>query len=103
MDTCPGKSPRRILGRLKNAQSERMPRATVLHELSEDQHTNIPTPNITSERLLARFGYLPSLSTVHSNRFFKAKRIRYNIMFCNSGGGTEDMSHATNKEAKDII
>ena len=24
-------------------------------------------------------------------------------MFCNSGGGTEDMSHATNKEAKDII
>ena len=83
-------------------KDERQPKVTVLHELPKDQLLNIPTHNIASERLLARFGYLASVSAVHSNRWFKAKRIRDDIMFHNTGGGG-DMSPATNKETHDIL
>ena len=49
------------------------PRATQIHELTPEQRENIPTENIESERYLAKFGYLASVSASKSNKFFKAK------------------------------
>ena len=46
------------------------PRATQINELTEE-----------AERYLARFGYISSVSASRSNRFFKAKRIRDDMMF----------------------
>ena len=60
---------------------ETAPRATQIHELTPEQRENISTQNIESERYLAKFGYLASVSASKSNKFFKAKRIRDDLMF----------------------
>ena len=57
------------------------PRATQIHKLTEEERENIPTENMVSERYLAKFGYLASISAARSNKFFKAKRIRDDLMF----------------------
>ena len=44
----------------------------------EDLH--LPTNNLNIERYLAKFGYLVALSAQHSNRLFKAKRIKDDLM-----------------------
>ena len=56
------------------------PRATQLHKLTHKERKNIPTENMPAERYLAKFGYLASVSAAKSNRFFKAKRIRDDMM-----------------------
>ena len=55
-------------------------RATAIHTLTPDERKNIPTNNICCERYLGRFGYLASQSAAHSNRLFKGKRIRDDLM-----------------------
>lgn len=55
-------------------------RATELHKLTPEERKNLPTNNINAERYLAKFGYLASKSAQHSNRFFKAKRIRDDLI-----------------------
>ena len=57
------------------------PRATQLHKLTHDERKNIPTENMEAERYLSRFGYLASVSAAKSNKFFKASRIRDDMMF----------------------
>ena len=57
------------------------PRATQLHLLSHEEKTNIPKENLVAEQYLAKFGYLASISASCSNKFFKAKRIRDDVMF----------------------
>ena len=65
-------------------------RATSIHLLSVEERKNLPTENLSTERCLARFGNLASLSAAHSNRFFKAKRIRDDLLFnTNETGNTE--------------
>ena len=56
-------------------------RTTQLHKLTPSERQNIPTENMASERYLARFGSLASISAAKSNRFFKAIRIRDDLMF----------------------
>ena len=60
---------------------ELAPRATELFKLNEEQLKHLPTDNIATERYLAKFGYLASISAVHSNFRFKAKRIRDDLLF----------------------
>lgn len=55
-------------------------RATSLHRLSIEQRKNLPTNNLNAERYLAKFGYLAAQSAQHSNRLFKAKRIKDDLM-----------------------
>ena len=55
-------------------------RETPLHTLSAEQRKNLPTNNLNAERYLAKFGYLASQSAQHSNRLFKAKRIKDDLM-----------------------
>ena len=54
-------------------------RATALHKISAEERKNLPTENLQAE-LLAKFVILASESARHSNRFFKAKRIRDDLM-----------------------
>ena len=57
------------------------PRATKIHKLTPEQRKNMPTDNMESESYLTKSGYLASVSTSKSNKFFKAKRIRDDLMF----------------------
>ena len=57
------------------------PRATQLHKLTYSELQNIPTENLCTERYLAQFGMLASLSAARSNKHFKALRIRDDMMF----------------------
>ena len=55
-------------------------RATPLFRLTEEERAHLPTNNLSAERYLARFGYLDSQSAAHSNRLFKAKKIKDDLM-----------------------
>ena len=57
------------------------PRATQLFKLAQTERRNIPTENLAAERYLGKFGYLVSISAVHRNKNFKAKRIHDDLMF----------------------
>lgn len=59
---------------------EKVPRATQIHKLSPEQRKNLPTNNLCCERYLAKFGYLASQSASHSNKLFKGKRIKDDLM-----------------------
>ena len=49
--------------------------------MSIEERKNIPTESLATERYLATFGYLASISASRSNKNFKAKRIRDDLMF----------------------
>ena len=55
-------------------------RATRINSLTSDERENLPTNNLNYERYLAKFGYLAAQSAVHSNKPFKAKRIRGDLV-----------------------
>lgn len=69
-------------------------RATAIHELSREVQKNLPTENLVTERYLAHFGALASQSAKHSNRLFKAKRIRDDLTLF-----TEEDPQYDNKKA----
>ena len=48
--------------------------------MTDDERKNIPSENLVCERYLAKFGYLDSISAARSNKYFKAKRIRDDLM-----------------------
>ena len=56
-------------------------RATAIHKLTPAERKNIPTENLLAEIYLAKSGQLISQSAKHSNKFFKAKRIKDDLMF----------------------
>ena len=79
------------------------PRVTQLHHLSHEERKNIPTENIgTCERYLARFGGLAGVSAAKSNKFFKAKRIRDDLMFVKEMTDDEEMAKATKKVLQEL-
>ena len=55
-------------------------RATPLFRLTGEERAHLLTNNLSAERYLARFGYLASQSASHSNRLFKAKMIKDDLM-----------------------
>ena len=57
-----------------------VPRATEIHKLTYEQRKNFPSNNLNCEQYLVRFGYLSSQSAAHSNKLFKGKRIRDDLM-----------------------
>ena len=78
------------------------PRATQLHRLTQEERKNIPTENMEAERYLTHFGYLASVSAAKSNRFFKANRIRDDMMFQSSLYTEEEVSRATKRIIKNL-
>ena len=76
------------------------PRATQLHLLTSEERRNIPTENMEAERYLARFGHLASVSASRSNKFFKAKRIRDDMMFTSTAA---DIQNATETTSRRVI
>ncbi|CAK8680494.1 unnamed protein product [Clavelina lepadiformis] len=62
-------------------ETENSERSTRIHTLTEEMRVNLPTENLLAERYLARFGNLAGLPTGHLNRYFKAKRIKDDLMF----------------------
>lgn len=64
-------------------------RATQVHKLTAEERKNLPTNNLNTERHLAKFGYLASQSAARSNRFFKAQRIRDDMVFSSTPSTTE--------------
>ena len=70
-------------------------KVTCLNNLTSDQLKNLPTNNLNTERYLSKFGYLASQSAQHSNRFFKAKRIRDDLVL----SGAIDVEKSSNKVA----
>ena len=77
------------------------PRATQLHKLSQDERKNIPTENLPCERKLSQFGALAGVSAAKSNKFFKAKRIRDDLMF-DKNMTKEDITTTTKKVLSDL-
>lgn len=71
------------------SQNEKTERATALHKLLPTDRTNLPTNNLNAERYLAKFGILASESARHSNKFFKGKRIRDDLMFSNDDNNSQ--------------
>ena len=61
-------------------------RATALHQLTQEERSNLPTNNCFAERHFAKFGMLASQSASHSNKFFKGKRIRDDLMLDDKEG-----------------
>ena len=59
-------------------------RTTELHKLTLEERQNLPTNNLNAERYLATFGYLASQSAQHSNKLFKAKRIKDDLILSDS-------------------
>ena len=57
------------------------PRETELFKLNKNEINLLPTKNLETNIYLAKFGYLASLPAAHSNRMFKGKRIREDLMF----------------------
>ena len=55
-------------------------RATRIDSPTSDERENLPTNNLNYERYLAKFGYLAAQSAAHSNKLFKAKRIRGDLV-----------------------
>ena len=55
-------------------------RATRINSPTSDERENLPTNNLNYERYLAKFGYLAAQSAAHSNKLFKAKRIRGDLV-----------------------
>ena len=84
-------------GREYFPDNELKPRATQLYKMSEEERKNIPSENLVCERYLGKFGYLASISAVHSNKNFKAKRIRDDLMFLNAHDDKEMVLKSTNK------
>ena len=62
-------------GREYFPEDEQDPRAVQLYAMTDEARKNIPTENLVTERYLAKFGYLASLSASRSNKNFKAKQI----------------------------
>jgi hypothetical protein len=58
------------------SESDESQRASAINKLTSEERENLPT-----EKYLAKFGTIASVSAKHSNRFFKAKRIRDDLMF----------------------
>ena len=56
-------------------------RAPSIVKLSQTERQNLPTENLVCERYLVTFGHIASKSANHSNKRFKAKRIRDDLMF----------------------
>ena len=72
-------------------------RATQVHKLKHDERKNLPTENLACERYLSQFGALAGVSAAKSNKFFKAKRIRDDLMFNKEmSDGEEEIVKATN-------
>ena len=72
-------------------------RATQVHKLKHDERKNLPTENLACERYLSQFGALAGVSAAKSNKFFKAKRIRDDLMFDKEMyDGEEEVVKATN-------
>lgn len=66
-------------------------RAAELFKMSPDQIKNLPTHNLDAERDLARMGYLASLSAAHSNKKFKGKRIRDDLVLTETTTQAQDV------------
>ena len=78
-------------------------RATQLHKLTADQRKNIPTENFKCKRYLGRFGGLASLSAAKRNRFYKAKRIRDDLMFETKMCDEDSVTKTTKHIIKELI
>jgi len=76
------------------------PRATQLHKLKDDERKNIPTENLTAERYFSEFDRLATVSAAKRNRFFKANRIRDDMMFISS---MDDQANRSSESTKRIL
>ena len=81
---------------------ERNPRVTELHKMTSDERKNLPSENLVCERYLAKFGYLASISAARSNKFFKAQRIRDDLMFNVTEKNEEDVKKSCFKIIKSL-
>ena len=68
-------------------------RASSIQNLNIGERKNLPTENLVCERYLPSFGLIASESARHSNKKFKEKRIRDDLMF---NKGEEEASRSLN-------
>ena len=66
-------------------------------KLTHDERKNWLTENLACEQYLSQFGALAGVSAAKSNKFFKAKHIRDDLMFNKEvSDGEEEVVKATN-------
>ena len=78
-------------------------RATFIGKLSQTERQNLPTENLVCERYLATFGHIASNSASHSNKRFKAKRIRDDLMFTEEDTLTVSISNNGFREVFQVL
>ena len=78
------------------------PRVTQIHKLTAEQRKNIPGDNLNCERNLAKFGALAAVSASKSNKIFKAKRIRDDMLFSVNMTNEEDIKLSSEKIFKEL-
>ena len=78
-------------------------RATSIVKLSQTERQNLPTENLVCERYLATFGHIASNSASHSNKRFKAKRIRDDLMFTKEDTLTVSISNNAFQEVFQVL
>jgi hypothetical protein len=66
--------------------------------LKDDERKNIPTENLTAERYFSEFDRLATVSAANRNRFFKANRIRDDLMFVSTMDEQTDRSPESSKK-----
>lgn len=62
------------------SETEEGYRATAIRRLRPEEKANLPTENFQAEKYLTKFGIIASVSGRKSNCFFKAKRIKDDLM-----------------------
>ena len=70
---------------------------------SQTERQNLPTENLVYERYLATFGHIASNSASHSNKRFKAKRIRDDLMFTKEDTLTVSISNNAFQEVFQVL
>ena len=75
------------------------PSATRINSLTSDERENLPTNNLNYERYLAKIRYLAAQSEAHSNKLFKTKRIRDNLVLSDAKDSLLDV-RSMNKTMK---
>ena len=75
------------------------PRATRINSLTSDERENLPTNNLNYERYLAKIRYLAAQSEAHSNKLFKTKKIRDNLVLSDAKDSLLDV-RSMNKTMK---
>ena len=73
-----------------------------MFKLSEEERENLPSENLEPERYMAKVGMLAGQSAAHSNKRFKAKRMRDDLTFAKEAENLPEITSTQKKIFKQL-